>query len=83
MAISKFILVALIGASITSLVAAKPAKVAKGDKHQHEIIVEEEEDENLGAMITRIVGGDDAELGEYPYYAQMGGCGKLPTLYKM
>lgn len=80
MAISKFILLALIGASTTSLVAAK---VAKGDKHQHEILVEEEEDENLGGMITRIVGGDDADPGEYPYYAQMGGCGKLPTLYKM
>lgn len=72
MAISKFILLALIGASTTSLVAAK---VAKGDKHQHEILVEEKEDENLGGMITRIVGGDDADPGEYPYYAQMGGCG--------
>jgi len=29
---------------------------------------------NIDSFI-RIVGGNDAELGDYPYYAQLGGCG--------
>ena len=82
MAISKFILLALIGASTTSMIDARVGKVGKGDKREHETTVEEK-DESFSGMTTRIVGGTNAQLGDYPYYAQMGGCGKLQTLHKM
>jgi secreted trypsin-like serine protease len=50
----------LIAAAMTSFAFASPEKITNPEKI---------------ADPGRIVGGEEAELGEYPYFVEMGGCG--------
>jgi len=64
MAVTKSILLSALAASATSVVSSESA-IPQFDSPAT----------NLADFVTRIVGGDQAELGDYPYYALMGGCG--------
>mmetsp|Transcript_35524 Transcript_35524/g.86108 ORF Transcript_35524/g.86108 Transcript_35524/m.86108 type:complete len:579 (-) Transcript_35524:63-1799(-) len=47
-----------------------PGKNKKGDHHPH--LHHDPRDRHLQ---SRIVGGDESDVGEFPYYVDMGGCG--------
>jgi len=65
-----FLAVATISTSVVESAPKKKFSKGKGSSGKDNIFDEERLDQ-----VARIVGGENAPAGEYPYYAELGGCG--------